>query len=1133
MKKIDLSSGLIPPFHPFRHAAALAWALLACVHSIALADNPIIPNQGVCDPHIRIYNNKAYLYSSHDYGKGQPIYRMDDWQLFSSTDLVSWQKKFVLRPQDTYIGPWTTCYAPDGIERNGNYYFYFSQAQSQTGVAVSTSGPDGPYVDALGAPMLPQNLTPSAEYDPSIFIDDDPARTPYIIWGFTVSNQDYYIARLNENMISRAEAPRKIVINNGWKNDAPFVHKRNGIYYLSSHGSVYATATNVYGPYTYRGTFSSDALVDHGGFFNWNNQNFFAYGVPNNWGENNVDYFYRTTKISYIHYKDNGEIVNEPFIEHSPLGVAQYDAWWGRTEAEWFFAASDGISKREGASRFEVQGLAAGSALSYPKFRNLPANATLRLRLSSASATGGTIEVREGSATGPLLGSCSIPATGNWSSFQTVVCPLVNTAGQKDLCLVFSGGGGQELARLDWLSFRNPENEGIVDNWTAPGEQGLHGWYNFRKDTSSYTAINPYQFTENVAGGLLSAPVGGLLQMAGENTAPDQDAPHATLVAESPSFTIGSSEGKVREITFTLEGGAAGGALVNNYKLLPASSAGTSGFVGLALKRVVGGAYLLSQGLATNNTSASHTWNAAALAAATAGDPENATYTLQLIDYKHGAWGYVGLQSVTLSLVGAAPPAISLLSPRNDATGVPINANLSATFTEPVIAGTGRIELWKTGGVTPLESFNVATSSRITFSGSMLTIDPTANLAFSNQYHVRIDATAIKDGDNENFAGITDPTGWTFSTGPSSGLIGWWDFNDGNAASGPGGIKDLATSGGSHDATLAGTGGTFSSDVPAVLAGTGSRSLDLTAGGYAIVDSFTGGAANADLNPGGALSVSFWVKGFPSGTTEPNVWNPFVSRNGESAGWQVRRLGTGNTLTFTLRGTSAADDPTGPTIGPNPGWTHIVATYDGSRRKLFVNGSASLDISDTGSITSTSELVHFGSGAAGFRRSAVKLDDIGIWNTALSQQEITDLVNGISPVVPPSDTFSSWIAGYEVGTQTGLGDDPDRDGIDNGVENFFGTAPSVFSQGMVAGVVTGSQFTFTHPQGTLAGDLTAAYLWSTDLLTFHGHGAVVGGTTITFAAASDTPAPGISTVTATVTGNPVPKFFVKIAVTGE
>lgn len=132
-----------------------------------------------------------------------------------------------------------------------------------------------------------------------------------------------------------------------------------------------------------------------------------------------------------------------------------------------------------------------------------------------------------------------------------------------------------------------------------------------------------------------------------------------------------------------------------------------------------------------------------------------------------------------------------------------------------------------------------------------------------------------------------------------------------------------------------------------------------------------------------------------------------------------------------------------------------------------------------------------------------------------------------------SDTYANWISGYNVGGQTGLGDDPDGDGIDNGVENFFGTVPDAFSQGMIAGVVTGNQFTFTHPRGTMAGDLTATYLWSTDLVTFHGDGAEVGGTTITFTAASGTPTPGISTVTATVMGNPVSKLFIKIAVTGE
>jgi len=176
-----------------RFLQSVLTALFALTITLAYADNPIIPNQGVCDPHIRIFNNKAYLFSSHDFGKGEPIYKMVDWQLFSSPDLINWKKEFVLKPENTYIGPWNECYAPDGISRNGKYYFYFSQQQKQAGVAVSDK-PEGPYVDALNKPLLPEDLTPSAEYDMSIFIDDDPSRTPYIVWGFTVINQDYYIA---------------------------------------------------------------------------------------------------------------------------------------------------------------------------------------------------------------------------------------------------------------------------------------------------------------------------------------------------------------------------------------------------------------------------------------------------------------------------------------------------------------------------------------------------------------------------------------------------------------------------------------------------------------------------------------------------------------------------------------------------------------------------------------------------------------------------------------------------------------------------------------------------------------------------------------------------------------------------
>jgi hypothetical protein len=101
------------------------------------------------------------------------------------------------------------------------------------------------------------------------------------------------------------------------------------------------------------------------------------------------------------------------------------------------------------------------------------------------------------------------------------------------------------------------------------------------------------------------------------------------------------------------------------------------------------------------------------------------------------------------------------------------------------------------------------------------------------------------------------------------------------------------------------------------------------------------------------------------------------------------------------------------------------------------------------------------------------------------------------------------------------------------VENFFGTAPDAFSQGLVSGTVdTGANtFTFTHPEGTIADDLTAGYRWSKDLQTFYGNLEDGDGTTVEFTTQLDTPT-GYTTVTATVTAGPTPdKFFVDVEVT--
>ena len=132
-------------------------------------------------------------------------------------------------------------------------------------------------------------------------------------------------------------------------------------------------------------------------------------------------------------------------------------------------------------------------------------------------------------------------------------------------------------------------------------------------------------------------------------------------------------------------------------------------------------------------------------------------------------------------------------------------------------------------------------------------------------------------------------------------------------------------------------------------------------------------------------------------------------------------------------------------------------------------------------------------------------------------------------VTAGGNNYVDWIAGFSVGGQTAFGDDPDGDGNANGVENFLGTDPSVFTAGLSAGVKSGNTFTFTHPQNaTPADDITAAYQWSTDLATFNADGATVGATTVDF---SSVVTAGIATVTATITGTVPDALFANILVT--
>jgi hypothetical protein len=125
------------------------------------------------------------------------------------------------------------------------------------------------------------------------------------------------------------------------------------------------------------------------------------------------------------------------------------------TYASNFDDSSGGVQTEDcGEGGMDVGNITAGSYTVY-KSVQLTGARTLAVRVASAG-DGGNVEVHLDSATGTMLGSCTVPVTGDWQTWTTQTCALAAGTGAHDLYLVFTGGAnpGDYLFNLDWFAFR-------------------------------------------------------------------------------------------------------------------------------------------------------------------------------------------------------------------------------------------------------------------------------------------------------------------------------------------------------------------------------------------------------------------------------------------------------------------------------------------------------------------------------------------------------------------------------------------------------------------------------------------------------------------------------------------------------
>lgn len=309
---------------------------------------PLVHHIYTADPSAHLFENRIYIYPSHDYEAGikqddlGSHFAMQDYHVLSMDTVggnvidhgVALDKKDI---------PWVgrQLWAPDAAFVKGKYYLYFPAKDKQDvfriGVAISDL-PAGPFK------AEPQPIKGSYSIDPAVFREDS---TYYMyfggIWGGQLQrwqtnkydtsgvepNDDRpamgpRVARLTADMLQFAEPVKEIKIldsagqaikgsdHNRRFFEAAWMHKYQGKYYLSystgdTHFICYATGDNPYGPFTYRGVILNPVV-------GWTNHHsiivirgkwyLFYHDSVLSGGQTHL----RTAKVTELKYNDDGTI---------------------------------------------------------------------------------------------------------------------------------------------------------------------------------------------------------------------------------------------------------------------------------------------------------------------------------------------------------------------------------------------------------------------------------------------------------------------------------------------------------------------------------------------------------------------------------------------------------------------------------------------------------------------------------------------------------------------------------------------------------------------------------------------------------------------------------------------------------
>ncbi|MGB9597230.1 MAG: LamG domain-containing protein [Candidatus Poribacteria bacterium] len=166
---------------------------------------------------------------------------------------------------------------------------------------------------------------------------------------------------------------------------------------------------------------------------------------------------------------------------------------------------------------------------------------------------------------------------------------------------------------------------------------------------------------------------------------------------------------------------------------------------------------------------------------------------------------------------------------------------------------------------------------------------------------------------------------------------------------------------------------------------------------------------NSDtLNPTDAITLVAWI--YPRGFTGNG--NGILTKEGQyilGLNWPQSGNAQKLNLWLTIGGWILFADGE----VKKDSWNHVVATYDGSTKKLYIDGKLISKIDQKGKIGTSANNILIAQGNIGVGQQAFNgiIDELAIFNIALTETEIKDAMKGFMYAIEPSgkliDTWAS------------------------------------------------------------------------------------------------------------------------------